>query len=250
MTTREVRAFNKGSGHSLPTNEAGARAPEAAAAAPMSPEAYRQFILEAFRKAGKPAPAVLDQQALVQAQFLAEGKPIPAWARLAETPATQCATPEGTLGLSDLKTLVDGLEDVVIQLAQKAGLEVVRDDAARDVQQFAVPTSPWDRPVGSPVIPERRDGEQEFAAPTAWHVEDKFPEDTKSPDGNPKGDPKIIRRRRALKLERQIMDAKKRLKAAAPADRARIDAELLQWSSELEAIREAEREGRDQYKKF
>lgn len=107
---------------------------------------------------------------------------------------------------------------------------------------------------------DMRAGADDYAAPTAWDathldgpdsIEQKYP-DAQAPDGNPHGDAKIMRRRRATELERLIRGNRKRARGRAPnlAARARWDAEYQELSAELAAIREAERNDRDEYRKF
>jgi hypothetical protein len=67
--------------------------------------------------------------------------------------------------------------------------------------------------------------------------------------GAARGDERIDRRRRATELERQIRIARKKARGGAFADRARWDLELAKLSAELEAIRDAERAERDQYRR-
>lgn len=86
-----------------------------------------------------------------------------------------------------------------------------------------------------------------FADPTPWGTQantDAFP-DAKSPDGNPHGDERLERRRRATQLERQIMIARKKRNGASIPDKVYWDRELARLSAELEAIRDAERRERD-----
>jgi len=95
--------------------------------------------------------------------------------------------------------------------------------------------------------------QQQYAVPTPADaaLADTDP-DNKSPNGNPHGDDKILRRRRATELERLIRENRKLARAKAPnsAARARWDAEYQQLSTELAAIREAERDERERYKQF
>ena len=195
----------------------------------MSREVRKAFIVAAFAGAGKPMPSD-EALAWIQAGFLARGEKIPKWfAEQSTTPATQtpAPTPKPTPTIREsLKRLWDG----VLKIRSGVDEVLVRKGLAVEVQSpdetiFAMPSSPW--------------GTQADA--------DRFP-DSKNPDGNPHGDERIVRRRRALELERLILVARKKARGAAFADKARWDLELQELSSELESIRKAERQERDGYK--
>jgi len=95
------------------------------------------------------------------------------------------------------------------------------------------------------------DEPQQYAEPQPWDETrnaDEHP-DGKSPDGNPHGDARVLRRRRATDIEREIKIARRKARGAITADRERWDQELDKLSAELAQIRDAERGERDAYRR-
>jgi hypothetical protein len=183
---------------------------------PPTQEEIRLWVIEQFRKAGRIAPAEIDGRAFLIARYLAKGQPVPASLEAANTGASRGATRTRAETIHDMEDTMKEIERLANELPGPTRSEQ---------QQYAVPT------------------------PSDAALADTDP-DNKSPDGDPHGDAKIMRRRRATELERLIRENRKLARAKAPnsAARAKWDAEYQELNSELAAIREAERQERDQYK--
>ena len=155
-------------------------------------------------------------------------------ARKATTAAS--SPPDLQTALTDLGNALVGLRGKIHGYVAGQGNVLIETDemTEQDGPHFAEPVSPWSTHLDGPES-----------------IEQKYP-DAQAPDGNPHGDAKVIRRRRATEVERDIRIARKRRMGAFvdPVERERWDQELQRLSSELEAIREAERRERDGYKQF
>ncbi len=171
------------------------------------------------RPSAAPAASIVEY---IASRLLAAGKRVPPvlqkaferamegraaeYQRLAGRPAAQAAQPDP----------FDGREVTGLYLAPDGRL-VKRVRVGEDEpQQYAEPSSPWSaHAADGPDLVER-----------------------------PRGDERIVRRRRITELQRELMIKRKKAKGAAFADRERWDRELSELSAELEALIAAEREAR------